>query len=427
MTAADTAPARAFPIRWLVTMVTFLVAGVSFLDRNNISIAAASVQKDFGLSDQKMGVVFSAFVAGYALCQPLAGRVADRFGPHKVVTVGILWWSLFTAAVAFVPAGQSWSLLALLGVLAALGVGESVIFPSSNRLVAAWIPIPERGRANGLIFAGVGVGASVAPPLITYLILNHSWRWSFVASAMIGVVAGLLWLGLVRSKPQDHPWISRAELDKIETGIAGQGMDHGGATLSHALRNPSIWLLSLSYFCYGYVAYIFFTWFFKYLSVVRGLNLKSSAVYATLPFLAMAIGSTLGGVISDRLTRRFGPRVGRSFFGSFALLLAGGFIWGVTSAHGAEVTAIILAGGAGALYLSQSVYWSVSADLGGRSAGSVSGVMNMSNQIGGVVTASLTPYLAHAFGWNASFLFAAVLCAVSAGCWLAINPRPRAA
>jgi ACS family glucarate transporter-like MFS transporter len=83
---------------------------------------------------------------------------------------------------------------------------------------------------------------------------------------------------------------------------------------------------------------------------------------------------------------------------------------------------VVLAGGAGALYISQSSYWSVTAGLAGSSAGSVSGVMNMCNQFGGVVTASLTPWIAAHYGWTASFLTAAALAICGAAAWLAVDP-----
>jgi ACS family glucarate transporter-like MFS transporter len=105
------------------------------------------------------------------------------------------------------------------------------------------------------------------------------------------------------------------------------------------------------------------------------------------------------------------------------MLVAAGFVWWGTQVADARLAAIVLAGGAGALYLAQSAFWSISADVGGTSAGAVSGVMNMGSQIGGVVTASLTPYIATAFGWNASFGFAAVVCAVGGVLWLFINPH----
>jgi ACS family glucarate transporter-like MFS transporter len=121
------------------------------------------------------------------------------------------------------------------------------------------------------------------------------------------------------------------------------------------------------------------------------LDLKASAFFGMLPFLAMATFSTLGGFIGDRLTQRFGKRAGRCIFSGGAMALSRGFIVLGMQAQDARVASIVLAGGAGALYLSQSAFWSMTADLAGRSAGSVSGVMNMGNQIGGTITARLPP------------------------------------
>ena len=142
-----------------------------------------------------------------------------------------------------------------------------------------------------------------------------------------------------------------------------------------------------------------------------------------LPFIAMATCSPLGGWISDRLTKRYGKRIGRCGVAAASIALAGGFLAMGTLAADARLATIVLAGGAGALYLSASCFWSVTADLGGTSAGSVSGVMNMCNQTAGALTASLTPWIAAQFGWTASFLVAATLCLVGALAWLVVNPE----
>src|SRR5208337_4839510 len=89
----------------------------------------------------------------------------------------------------------------------------------------------------------------------------------------------------------------------------------------------------------------------------------------------------------------------------------------------ARLASIVLAGGAGALYLSQSSFWSVTADIAGPSDGTVSGVMNMLGQFGGVVAPSLTPLLAKHFGWPAAFLVAAGLGVMGSLVWLAVNPE----
>jgi ACS family glucarate transporter-like MFS transporter len=180
--------------------------------------------------------------------------------------------------------------------------------------------------------------------------------------------------------------------------------------------------VTASYFCYGYVAWIFFAWFYRYLSEVRGLNLKASAFYGTLPFLAMAISCPLGGIVSDMLTRTAGRRVGRCGVAAFAIALAGVFLAFGSRVDNARLASVVLAGGAGALYFSQSSFWSVSADIGGSFSGSVSGFMNMGAQAGGALTASLTPWIAARYGWTASFLVAAALCGFGAFGWLLVDP-----
>jgi ACS family glucarate transporter-like MFS transporter len=171
------------------------------------------------------------------------------------------------------------------------------------------------------------------------------------------------------------------------------------------------------------VAYLFFSWFFTYLREVRGLDLKASAVYGMLPFMAMTVCSPLGGWISDRLTSRYGKRMGRSGIGVAGLALTAVFLAVGTQASSAPMACVVLAGGAGALYLAQSSYWSVTAGIAGHSAGSVSGVMNMIGQFGGVVTASLTPLIAAHYGWTASFLVAAVLALCGSLAWLLVDPE----
>lgn len=410
-------------VRWIVMLCTSITAAISYLDRNNISIAASALQTEFGLTDVKLGAIFSAFITGYALSQPLAGRIADRFGASRVIAIGILWWSVFTALLPAVPPGIVGAVAALLAIRFLLGIGEAVIFPASNRLVASWIPSHERGLANGIIFAGVGVGASIAPPLITFIMVSHSWRWAFWLCALLGLAAGGMWALLVRDTPAEQKNVSRGELAYIESGMrASAGVAQRGMLWREIVLDRQVVLLTVSYFCYGYVAYIFFTWFFKYLSDVRGLNLKSSALYATSPFVAMALASALGGLISDKLVRVSGKRVARCGVAGTSLLVASILVWVASGVADARVAALVLAGGAGALYFAQGVFWAISADVGGASAGSVSGIMNMGCQLGGVLTAILTPVLADSFGWTASFAGAAIVSLVGGAIWIFIDP-----
>ncbi len=414
-------------VRWVLIFWVFVMSAISYLDRVNISIAVKWIQQDFGINDIEMGWVFLSFSLAYAFFQTPGGRLADKYGPRIVVGIGVLWWSVFTAATAMIPVGLTFSLLALMAVRVILGAGEAVVFPASNQLVSKWIPSNERGLANGLIFAGVGAGAGITPSLITWIIGNWGWHMSFYVSALIGLAAGIVWYLLARDTPQAHPWVKKKELDLIEAGLTvkATAAKPVAAPWGRILRNRSLWLITVSYFAYGYTAWIFFTWFFKYVNEVRGLNLKDSAIYASLPFLAMALCSPLGGFISDILTRHMGKWAGRCGVGVIGM--GGAAIWIAigTQAESAQLCSIALAFGVGMQYLSQSTYWAVTADIAGRSAGTVSGVMNMGGQLGGALTSILTPWIAGSFGWTVSFLTPAVLCGLGAICWAFVNPNSR--
>ncbi len=416
---------RTSHVRWFLVFWLFILSAVSYLDRVNISIAGGSIAEAYHLSDVQLGKVFSAMLVGYALFQTVGGRLADRFGPRRVLAAGVMWWGVFTALTAMVPANIAGALLLFIGVRFLLGAGEAVIYPSANQFIARWIPATERGIANGWIFAGVGAGAGLTPLLITYIMVHFGWRSSFWVCSIIGFIAGAVWLVSARDNPAEHSGVSASELTLIRSGLTQPSLTNSPKTLvpwGRVVQSKEVWAVTLSYFCYGYVAWIFFSWFYRYLAKVRGLDLKASAFYTMLPFLAMLVCCLLGGAINDRLTKWQGPRVGRCGLAAFAIAIAGIFIAFGSQVQSARLASVVLAGGAGALYLSQSSFWSVTADIAGASSGSVSGFMNMGNQVGAALTASLTPWIATRFGWTTSFLVAAALCLVGAASWLVVDP-----
>lgn len=414
-------------LRWVVIGWMFLVSAISYLDRVNISIAGQHIANEFHLTDLQLGNVFSAFVLGYALFQAPAGWLADRLGPRLVLTLGVIWWAIFTVSITLLSPAQAYVLPLLIGLRFALGTGEAVVYPASNCIVAAWIPSAERGLANGIIFSGVGFGAGITPPLISYLIVTHGWRTAFWASASLGLVAGAIWYVIARDRPRGHPWISASELSQIEEHIPQKraGERAAGVPLKQLLMNRDVVAITFSYFCYGYTAYIFFSWFYLYLTNVRKLNVRESALFTMLPFLTMAVCSPLGGWIADRLTRKRGKRVGRCGVAGAAMLLAAVFLAAGMGVSSAKEASLILACGGGALYLSQSSFWAMTADIGKSSAGTLSGIMNMGGQFGGALTATLTPAIAIRFGWIASFLVAAALCVLGGLAWIPVGSASR--
>lgn len=416
---------RHYPIRKLLVLWMFLLSAVAFLDRTNISIAGGFIRDELGLDNIQLGWVFSAFLIGYAAFQVVGGWLAYSFGPRRVLAAGVVWWGVFTALTTIASPHLSHALLLLILVRLALGAGEAVMYPATNQFVSQWIPVAERGSANGWIFAGVGAGAGLSIPILTWIIGNYRWRASFWFCAVVGVLVGLIWYVIARDRPEEHAHVDRSELALIQSSRA-PGPSRSSATpvrWRSVLWNRNMAGLSLSYFCFGYVAWIFFSWFFIYMAQARGVNLKANAFMSMVPFIAMTVCCLAGGWVSDRISAKVGIREGRCGIAVISFVLTAIFLVIGSSVRGAEAASLILAGGAGALYLSQSSFWAVSADIAGEFSGVVSGVMNTCCQIGGALTASLTPYLASRYGWKFAFFFGAAIAVAGGVMWLLVDPR----
>ncbi|HEX6773694.1 MAG TPA: MFS transporter, partial [Acidobacteriaceae bacterium] len=161
---------RWFRVRYLLAFWLFVLSAVAFLDRTNIAIAGIQLGREYGLSNQRLGGVFSAFLIGYAIFQIPAGWLATRWGPRRTLTLGAIWWGVTTACTAALPSTIAYAMGWLIGIRFLLGAGEAVIYPAANQFVAQWVPFRERGFINGLIFAGVGAGSGLTPPLLNWLI-----------------------------------------------------------------------------------------------------------------------------------------------------------------------------------------------------------------------------------------------------------------
>lgn len=440
-TGSSETRATSLPVRYLLVFWLFVLSAVAYLDRTNISIAGVQIVKEFATSNAHLGWVISAFLIGYAGFQVPAGLLARRLGPRRVLTFAVLWWGLFSVLTAVVPPHARHAVLLLVLVRFALGAGEATMYPATSQFVERWFPVGERGKANGIIFGGVGVGSGFTPPLVTAIILHFGWRASFWFSAFVGVAAGVVWYLAARDTPEQHPLVQAAELELIQRGrgraavtgaMAAEGFV-GEVEAIPAEKRPVPWArifgskeilaLSASYFSFGYVAWIFFGWFYIYLAQVRGLNLKTSALYSMLPFVGMTIGCLAGGATSDWITRRFSLRAGRCYVPLVSMSITAVLLVLGSKAHSAQTASIVLACGAGILYVGQSCFWAVTADFAGEYSGVASGIMNMGAQIGGACTASLTPLIAARFGWEMSFFVAAFLAVLGALAWLLVDPR----
>ena len=420
------------PIRYLLVLWLFVLSAVAYLDRTNISIAGLHIGREFAVDNVHLGRVFSAFLIGYAAFQVPVGLLARRLGPRLILGLGFAWCSVFAILMTLVSPTMRGALLILALVGFGLGAGEAAMYPAASQFVERWFPVSERGKANGLIFAGIGIGAGLTPPLVTAIILRYGWRASFWFSALACATAGLVWYLAARDTPEEHPLVSDAEkvLISQQRDLRAPSGASGGAVQSSKPAVPwakifsskAVYALTLSYFAFGYIAWIFFAWFYIYMAQVRGLNLKASAAFSMLPFIAMTVGCLGGGVLSDWIATRYGLRMGRCLLPALSLAATAVLLVLGSRAHSAAAAGVMLACGAGVLYISQSGFWAVSADIAGEHVGVVSGIMNMGGQAGGACTAALTPLIAAHFGWEMPFVTAALIAALGAAAWMAINP-----
>ena len=415
-----------FRIRYLLVLLIFLVSAVVNLDRTNIAIAGSFLAADYHITQVQLGWVFSAFMIGYAAFQIPAGWIVGKLGPRITLTCGLVWWSAISVATALVPPTMANALLVLIAVRFTLGIGEAVAYPSANQFIAAWFPRHERGKANAWVQAGAQLGSGTAPPLVALIIYTLGWHAAFYVSAIVGLVIAVFWFSAARDTPAQHSRVTHSEMAHIQADlpVAIEGV-MPPVPWAKIFTSRDVWGTALAYVGFGYTATIFHTWFFIYLKDGRGFDLKSSALLGVLPFIATTSCCLFGGVASDWLVKRYSQYIGRSLFGAFTLFLGGVFLIVGSHAQNPVVAALLLAGGAGGLYLGQAVYYAVAADLGGPYTGVVSGMVSMGGQIAGASTATLTPLLASRYGWETAFTVAAGVSFVCIIPWFIVNPNRR--
>src|SRR5712691_7737194 len=417
--------------RWLIVALLFGIYMLMVIDRVSISIAAKYIMPEYQLSEVQIGWIFSAFLVGYALCQIPGGWLGDRFGPRRVLTFAVFWWSFFTVVTA--RAGDLFlaSLLGVVGsfvvvrVLFSLGEGAGV--PNYTRTVTNWVAPQERGLALGLVLSGNSFGAAVTPPLVAWIMVTFGWRLAFYLAGGVGIVAALVWYWFATDRPEEHPRVNSAELQHItQVGAlsAARSQMLGPVPWRAILgRRADLWFLTAATFIGGYVLYIYISWFYLYLVNVRGFSVLGGGVYSAGPFLVGTVVAPLGGWLSDRLSQRFGKKIGRCGIGCSGLLLSGGAIFVGAAATDPYVAVLFLSLGGGALFFSASVVFATAIDLVRTYAGTVTGFVNMGIHLGGAIAPTLTPILAHRFGWESALYVAATLALLGALLWLGVHPE----
>ena len=414
-------------VRHVVLFLLVLHYGNTYMDRVAIAAAAPLITDEFNLDQITLGMIFSAFSLAYALFQIPGGWLADRFGPRRILTAIVAYWSVFTILTA-----AAWSATSLIVIRFLFGSGEAGAFPSATRAFSRWLPSTERGFAQGITHSGARMAGALTPPLVAVMMVAWGWRVVFIVFGLSGFLWGALWYWYYRDRPEDHKSVNEAELAIIhERGDVTKPVRPHGPAADGAkvpwrilLRSPNMWVICLMYFCYVYTFWIYLSWLPTYLVESRGFSLLAGGVFAGLPLFAGAITNTLGGWVSDRMIKRRGLRFARRSVAMTGFLAGVVFIIPGVLVDNAYLAVMFLTLAAAGLEFTTGVSWAVVIDVGQEYAGTVSAMMNMCGNIGGTISPLVFGILVQTTGrWDVPFLIASVLCVIAGLSWLRIDPE----
>lgn len=401
--------------RHVVLTLLGLLSVITYLDRICIGVAGPRIQDELGLSPEQWGWVLSAFIVAYGVFEIPSGAMGDRIGHRRVLVRIVLWWSVFTSLT-----GAAWNLASLLVTRFLFGAGEAGAYPNMAGSVGRWFPATERARAQGIIWGASRIGGALSPWIVVPLMVAIGWRGTFVAFGVLGIAWAAVWFAWYRDCPATQPGITRAELAEIG---GAPSPDRTAVPWGRLFRSRQLWLIMTMYWCYVWGSMFYLTWFPTYLVKGRGMTEAEMGLYAALPFLLGATGNIVGGMLCDRLSRRFGLSRGRRLVGAGALAISALFLVGVASTTGKLTGVVLLSLGFGVMDCMLPAAWATCVDLGGRYSGAVSGAMNTAGQAGGFCCTLLFGYLVGAFGnYDVPIFIIAAMVMVSALLFWQLDP-----
>lgn len=268
----------------VVCVLLFFATALCFLDRQVLSILAPQIMAEFGMTNTVYSRVVFAFVLSYTVMLALGGRMMDVLGTKRGLGLAVGFWSLASAAHAFVMGPISLAVARFF-----LGVGEGPCFPCTTK-AAMEVATPERrGLAVGFSNSGSAIGAVVAPPLTAWAAIEYGWRGTFAATAVLGFVWLIAWRTLAPAPA--------AATVRRDTGSIGAGF-------RRLLARPEVRRLVMARFCFDWVFYFYMFWIPQYLSSTRGLSVQEIGALVWIPFVALEISNVSSGHVSDALIRR---------------------------------------------------------------------------------------------------------------------------
>ncbi len=364
-----------------ITLLVLLVfaIGINYIDRGSLAIVKTDIATEFQLTNTQLGLLFSAFFWSYALSQIFTGWLVDRTDVKWLYTVGFVIWSLATVAMA---ASTSFGMFLVLRLL--LGVGESVAFPATSRLIVLNYPEDRRGLANAFVDAASKLGPTLAMLLGGLLVASMGWRALFLVVGLGGMLWLPAWLWLVPS----------------QKSVEGKSSSRSSVPISELVQRQEFWGTCVGFFCLGYTWAFLLSWLPAYLEESRNFSKESMAIFGSLPFLAMAITSLLGGWLSDRWIRAGGsPTRVRKVFLIGGLLLCAIPMFAAVLSTDHRVCILLLCVACAFLGFYTSNVWAVTQTLAGpNAAGQWTGLQNAIGNVGSALSPALTGWFVQETG-----------------------------
>lgn len=392
------ASSRVGYFRWIICALLLFGTTKNYLDRNVLGVLKETLQHTLGWSEVDYGNLTVVFQAGYALGMLVVGWIIDRLGTRLGYALAMIFWSLASMGTALCNSLASFAVARCV-----LGIGEAAIFPASIKAVAEWFPKKERALATGIFNAGTNVGAMLAPVVVAWISLRWGWRGAFVGIGGIGFFLLVLWLMLYQ-KPEEHPRLSKAELDYIRSDPQEAVQKIPWITL---LPLRQTWTFAVGKFLTDPVWWFYLFWMPGFLQTRHGLSLTKLGPPLIAIYVIADIGSVVGGWISSFLIRR-----GRSINAArkAALLICAIGVIPVVYAYRVESTlsAVLLIGLAAACHqgFSANLYTITSDMFPAEAVGSVTGIGGMAGAIGGLFIAAV---VGHVLQWTGSYMIPFVI------------------
>ena len=381
---------------------------------------------DLGLTEIQFGWILAAFTAGYTIFQFPGGVLIGAWGARHTLTTIMVLWGILTILTSAVPesstAGATTVIVALIAVRFLVGATHAPIYPLTGGVVERWFPVGGWALPNGLSSSGLTLGTAATAPVLAWMLVQFGWRQSFVMLAPLGFIGAALWWWYARDNPAEHKATNEKEVELIYANRPPAApTDDAEPAWLRVLKSRDVLLLMLSYFCMNYVFYLMFNWVFYYLVTVRGFGGQEAGILTSFQWIAAAVGATLGGIVCDALSRRYGLRLGCRMPAMAGLAASGMFLIGGALSGNPYIAVGFLSMSFLFNQLTEAAFWAAAIGVGGRHAAAACGVMNTGGNAVGFINALLVPFTAQVFGWMIAMSTGALFALVGAALWLFIR------